>query len=148
VVCVELPYLVDHDQPAPQSVAALRTLYSSVDDVAPAVQQTRFYESTVDSLADVSSARRARISSSASGLPDELLAVVIATSIVLLAVTSVLDTQHRRWHVALMAALTLLVAMNLALVVSLSRPYDGAAQVSTAPFTDGVPAAALRCAPS
>jgi hypothetical protein len=39
----------------------------------------------------------------------------------------------------------LLVALNLALVLTLARPYDGAAEVSTAPLTDGVPAAALRC---
>jgi hypothetical protein len=39
----------------------------------------------------------------------------------------------------------LLVTLNLGLIVSLARPYDGAATVSTAPYTDGVPRAALAC---
>ena len=77
-------------------------------------------------------------------IPDELLAVLIATSLVLVAVTSVLDTQHRRWHVALMAAVTLLVALNLAMVISLSRPYDGAATVSTAPLRPALRRIRLR----
>jgi len=145
VVCDELPHLVDHDDPEPHAVAALRRLYSTVDGVGAETKQSQFYVSAVHELADVASARRERISSSSSGIPDELLAVLVATSIVLVAVTSVLDTQHRRWHVALMAAVTLLVALNLAMVLSLARPYDGAATVSTAPLTDGVSAAALRC---
>jgi NAD(P)-dependent dehydrogenase (short-subunit alcohol dehydrogenase family) len=144
-VCDEVPYLVDHDGPSPRATAALREPYATVEAVTPTVKDSMFHMSAVDQLAEVSAARRERISSSSSGLPEELLIVVIATILVLVAVTSVLDTQHRRWHVALMAAVTLLVALNLALVLTLARPYDGAAEVSTAPLTDGVPAAALRC---
>lgn len=147
VVCDEVPYLVDHHEPAPEATAALDRLYASVEAVTPTVKDSRFHASAVDQLANVSSARRERISSSSTGLPDELLWVVIATSVVLVAVVSVLDTQHRRWHVALMGAVTLLVALNLALILTLARPYDGAAEVSTAPLTDGVPVAALRCGP-
>ena len=147
VVCAEVPYLEDHDEPSPAATTALRRLYATVEAVTPTVKDSRFHMSAVDQLAAVSSARRERISSSSSGLPDELLIVVIATSLVLVAVTSVLDTQHRRWHVALMAAVTLLVALNLALILTLARPYDGAAEISTAPLTDGVPAAVLRCEP-
>jgi hypothetical protein len=145
VVCDELPYLEDHDQPSPRAVAALRHVYSTLASVSPEARRTRFYESAVAELSDLTSARRERVSSSSGGVPDELLVVVIATSIVLIAVTSVLDTQHRRWHAVLMGAVALLVALNLALILSLSRPYDGAASVSTAPLTDGVPARSLVC---
>ena len=56
-----------------------------------------------------------------------------------------LDTQHRRWHLILTTALTILVALNLALVISLDRPFAGAATVSDAPLREGVPSALLRC---
>ncbi len=81
-------------------------------------------------------------------LPDLLLIVIAITSLGLIAAVSALDTQHRRWHLVFTVALTFIVALNLALVISLDRPFDGAAKVSDAPMREGVPAADLRCGPT
>jgi hypothetical protein len=145
VVCVELPYLATHQGPAAATRRALRHLYMVAAAVAPAVRNPAFYESTVRSLEDVAQARRARINSASSPLPSLLLVVVVAVSLGLIAAVSALDTQHRRWHMLIMVALTAVVALNLVLIISLNRPFDGAARVSDAPMREGVPAALLRC---
>ena len=41
--------------------------------------------------------------------------------------------------------LLLIVSLNLALVLTLDRPFDGAARVSDAPLREGLPAKGLRC---
>ena len=96
-------------------------------------------------IAQLASARRARINSASSPLPNLLLFVIPVTSLALVAVASVPDTQHRRWHLVLITALTVLVALNLALVVALDQPFDGAAKVSDAPLREGLPPTILRC---
>ncbi len=145
VVCVELPYLATHQGPAAATRRLLRQLYSTVDAVAPATRNPAFYESTVRSLEDVTQARRARINAASSPLPGLLLAVVVMISLALVAAVSALDTQHRRWHVFITGTLTLIVALNLVLIISLDRPFDGAATVSDAPLREGVPTAQLKC---
>ena len=71
--------------------------------------------------------------------------MVVVTSFALVGVASALDTQHRRWHLVLTTALTILVALNLALIVTLDRPFDGAATVSDSALREGVPGKYLRC---
>jgi cytochrome bd-type quinol oxidase subunit 2 len=145
VICDEIPYLADHQGPAPATRAALQRLYETTASAPAAVQASPFYRDAVSQIAAVSTARRGRINAAGSPLPELLLVVILATSLALVAVASVLDTQHRRWHLVLTTALTTLVALNLALVITLNRPFDGAATISDAPLREGVPAALLRC---
>lgn len=145
VICDEIPYLADHQGPALKTRAALQKLYEATADAPPSVQASPFYGNAVTQIAAVSTARRGRINAASSPLPELLLVVILATSLALVAVASVLDTQHRRWHLILTTALTILVALNLALVITLNRPFDGAATVSDAALREGVPAALLRC---
>ena len=145
VVCVELPYLGSHQGPAASTRRSLRQLYGTVAAVAPVVRNQAFYDSTVRSLETVTQARRARINAASSPLPGLVLAVVVMLSLGLIAAVSALDTQHRRWHAFIMIALTFIVALNLVLIISLDRPFDGAAKVSDAPMREGVPAALLKC---
>jgi Protein of unknown function (DUF4239) len=145
VVCVELPYLATHEGPAPATRLALQSLFTTVARAEPSAGSSDFYRATVDQLGNVSTARRARIASASSPLPDLLLVVIVVTSLALIAAVSGLDTQHRRWHIAITAALTVIVALNLALVLTLDRPFDGAAKVSDSPLREGIPAALLRC---
>jgi len=145
VLCVEFPSLADSHGPAAPTRAALMKLYTTTADAPAAVQELPFYTNAVTQISLITSARRARINAAASPIPDLLLVVILVTSLALVGVASVLDTQHRRWHLVLTTALTILVGLNLALVISLSQPFDGAATVSDAPFREGVPAALLRC---
>ena len=74
-----------------------------------------------------------------------LVVVILVTSVVLVAVVSVLDTQHRRWHLVLITGLTVLIAINFALIVTLNWPFDGAASISAAPLREGIPSSELHC---
>lgn len=145
VVCGEIPYLADHQEPYPPTREALRKLYVAVASAPPAVREEKFYDNLVGQLAQVARARHDRIGAASSPLPDLLLIVILVTSLALIAVASALDTQHRRWHLVLTTALTILVALNLTLILTLSRPFDGAASISDAPLREGVPIALLRC---
>jgi len=145
IVCDELPYLADHEGPHPATVTSLRKLYRTVANVSPEAKSSPFYSATVDALSDAVKARRARINAASTRLPDLLLVVIFVTGLALVAAASVLDTQHRRWHLVLTTALTLLVSLNLALILSIDRPFDGSAKISDAALREGIPAAALRC---
>ena len=112
---------------------------------SPTEQNSTFYAATVKRLGDVAQARRSRINAASSPLPKLLLVVIAVTSLALIAAVSALDTQHRRWHTVITVALTLIVSLNLALVISLNRPFDGAAKVSDEPLREGLAASQLRC---
>src|SRR5262249_62097629 len=51
-----------------------------------------------------------------------------------LVVSTLLDTQHRKAHVAILTALALLVSLTPALVVSLNFSFDGILPISDAPL--------------
>ena len=145
VVCAEIPYLATHQGPAPSTRRALQSLFTTVAQAEPTARGSEFYRATVDQIGNISVARRGRINSASSPLPNLLLVVIVATSVALIAAVSGLDTQHRRWHIAITVAITVIVSLNLALVLTLDRPFDGAAKISDAPLREGVPAADLRC---
>lgn len=144
VVCDEIPYLRTHEGPASRTEVALQDLYATVARNQPA-ESSEFYGNEVDALSDIAEARRARIDSALSPIPDLLLVAVSLMSLTLIAAVSALDTKHRRWHIAITTALALIVAINLWLVVTLDRPFDGAATVSDAPLREGIPTAQLDC---
>jgi hypothetical protein len=144
VICDELPFIATHSGPSEATRKAALDLYQVVAKNQPA-GDSPFYTSLVNSLSDITSARRNRINAAVSPLPDLLLIVILATSFALIAVVSALDTQHRRWHVALTVGMSLLIALNLTLVIALDRPFAGAASVSDTPYREGLPPAALVC---
>jgi hypothetical protein len=144
IVCDELPRLATHDAPSPTSRQAALALYATTARYEP-VKQSAFYDSLVHSLSDATTARRQRLASAVSPLPNLLVIVIVITSVALIATVSALDTRHRRWHAAITIALSLVVALNLTLIFALDRPFAGAAKVSDAPYREGVPASALLC---
>ena len=72
--------------------------------------------------------------------------VIAVISVALLATIAALDTKHRRWHYLITAIVGVIVALNLTLVISLDRPFAGAAKVSDSAYREGVPTAVLNCA--
>jgi len=145
VVCAELPSLAAHHGPTVSTRRALQNIFKITANASAETQSSAFYSSAVSEIGQVATARRARVNAASSPLPNLLLIVILVTSVALVAVASVLDTQHRRWHLILTTAITVLVALNIALVITLDRPYVGAATVSDAPLREGIPSAALRC---
>lgn len=145
VICVELPNLSADRGPALPTRRALEDIFKVTANASAETQSSAFYSNAVGEISQIATARRARINAASSALPNLLLIVILVTSVALVAVASVLDTQHRRWHLILTTALTVLVALNIALVITLDRPYAGAASVSDAPLREGIPSALLRC---
>jgi hypothetical protein len=144
VVCDEIPYLGDHEAPSPRTKRALQDLYAIVaQNRSP--DGSEFYGNEVDALSDITMARSARINSALSPIPGLLLVAVLVTGLTLIATVSALDTQHRRWHIAITTALSVIVALNFLLIVTLDRPFDGAATVDDAPLREGIPSALFRC---
>jgi hypothetical protein len=146
VICDEIPYLATHQERSVATREALHGLFVTVARAESREHGSTFYRLAAEQLDDVAAARRGRINSAASPLPDLLLIVIVVTSIGLIAAVSALDTQHRRWHVFITIALTVIVALNLTLVLNLDRPFDGAAKVSVAPLREAVPSGG-PCAP-
>jgi hypothetical protein len=146
VVCDEIPYLGKHEEPSPQTQRALRNVYATVAQYG-SPNPSEFYSNEVDALSNITTARKARINSALSPIPDLLLAALLVTSLALLGAATALDTQHRRWHIAITTALCVIVALNFLLIVTLDRPFDGAATVKDAPLREGIPTALMRCDP-
>ncbi len=144
VVCDEIPYLGKHEAPSPRTQQALRNVYATIAQYGSS-DRSEFYSNEVDAVSNITTARKARINSALSPIPDLLLAAVLVSSLALLGAVTALDTQHRRWHIAIMTALCLIVALNFLLIVALDRPFDGAATVTDAPLREGIPVALLRC---
>lgn len=147
VVCDEIPYLGAHEEPSPRTQRALQNVYATVAQYGSS-DQSEFYSNEVDALSNITTARKARINSALSPIPDLLLAAVLLTSLALIGTVTALDTRHRRWHIAITTALCVIVALNFLLIVTLDRPFDGAAKVDDAPLREGIPAALLHCDPS
>jgi len=147
VLCVEMPLLGDHRGPVLATARALQGVFEATANSSNLVQASPLYSSVVDQIGQVATARRARINAASSQVPNLLLVVILSTSLALVAVAGVLDTQHRRWHLVLLTVITILVSVNLALVITLDRPFGGAATVSDAPLREGIPSSLLRCAP-
>jgi len=145
VVCQEIPHLAGHASPDPRTRAALERAFEAVAAAEPTAKGSAFYTSLVAHISDVAEARRSRVDVASTSVPTVLILVIAVSSLVLIGIASVLDTQHRRWHIALTAAVTAVVVLNLGLVVSLARPFDGAASVSDAPLREGVDPALLAC---
>jgi hypothetical protein len=145
VVCDELPRLGSDGRGSPRTRDALQALFAAVERTHARDPHSPFHDVMAAQVAQVAGFRRDRIDSVGNAVPDLMLVVLIVTSVVTIAIASVLDTQHRRWHVVLTGAVTLVVALNLTLILALDQPYRGAAQVSDAPLRDGIPAAVLRC---
>jgi cytochrome bd-type quinol oxidase subunit 2 len=78
---------------------------------------------------------RARIVNAAGEtVPWPLVFMLAIMGLAVLVVSTLLDTQHRKSHVAILTALALLVSLTLALVVSLNFPFDGILPISDAPL--------------
>jgi len=107
-----------------------------------------FHDVMAEQVAQLAGIRRDRIDAVGRAVPGLLISVIVASSVVLVAVASCLDTQHRRWHFALTGAVTVVVALNLTVIFALDQPYRGAATVSDAPLRDGIPAKLIACTPA
>lgn len=145
VLCDELPRLRDSGRSAKATRDHLEVLFREIATTHANDPHSPFHDVMAQQAAQLAGDRRDRIDSVGTAVPGLLIIVIVASSVVLVAVASCLDTQHRRWHYVLTGAVTVVVALNLTVIFALDQPYRGAAAVSDAPLRDGLPARIIAC---
>ena len=125
-------------EPSVQTSRRLDNLYESVQAAEPEVGASAFYSQAVSDLSDVTKARRSRNADAADTIPGPLFFLVVIISFAVLGVATLLNTRERGTHVALLAVLAIVTALNLALIVALEHPFSGAIAVSDQPLRVGV----------
>jgi hypothetical protein len=140
----DLDSVPESGQPSRDTSGKLDRLFTAVRDVDPEARASVFYDRTVDNLGEVVRARRARLDAASDTVPSALLFAVLVVSMIVIAVALMLDTQARGPHLFLLAALAVVVFLNLALIVSLDQPFGSSVHVSDEPLRRGVLAPAGR----
>jgi hypothetical protein len=131
-------------EPSREASARLDRIFTVLQDAGPEAGSSAFYDRAVDNLGEVVRARRARLDAAADAIPAALLFAVLVVSTIVIGVALMLDTRERGPHLILLAALAVVVSLNLALIVSLDQPFGSSVHVSDAPLRRGVLAPAGR----
>lgn len=144
--CEEIPKLRVSTEPSLKTTTALAKLYETASKVSPtSVSSLPGYGSMYGAIGNATSARRQVINAASERAPPVLLIAIVLAGFVLLTAVSLQDVRHGRAHVITVIAVSLFVALGQTLVVTLSRPFAGAATVSVSPLRDGIPAEFQRC---
>ena len=131
-------------EPSTETNRRLDELYAAVQSAEPEVGTSAFYAQAVSDLSDITKARRGRNADAGDTIPGPLFFLVGIVSVFVLGLATLLNTRERRAHVALLAVLAIVTALNLALIVALEHPFSGSIAVSDAPLRVGVLAPASR----
>ncbi len=124
--------------PSARTTARLGQLYTAVESAQPRVGSSAFYRQAVSDLTEITKARRDRNASATDTIPGPLFFLVVLLSVLMLGVATLLNTRERGTHVALLAGLTIVMSLNLALIVALEHPFGGAVAISDKPLRVGV----------
>jgi Protein of unknown function (DUF4239) len=129
------PMLEESAKPDRVSDERLETIFSTLRATHPATpDESAAYSKTLDQLDGVVETRARLVNASGETVPWPLVFMLGIMGIAVLVVSTLLDTQHRKSHVAILTALALLVSLTLALVVSLNFPFDGILPISDDPL--------------
>ena len=137
VTCDDLPALRETGRGSPETAAALADTFKVITDQPRPVRDEPTFGNIVDEVSAISEARSEWLAEAAAGLPTVLLATILIVSACLLAAFVVQSTRSRKGHLVTALGLALLVALGTGLVISLSRPFGGAAQIPASTFQQG-----------
>jgi len=121
--------------PSPKTEAEIEVLWriyvqagAGVSGGAPLLEQS------LDRMARLADARRARLGKSASGIPPLMWVLILGGGLVMILFTYFFGVRNLRAQMLMTAALASQVAFILFLVAAIDRPFDGMMQISTKPF--------------
>jgi hypothetical protein len=135
VVDRSFPELAETPKPDRTADERLEGIFATLRAIHPATQdESAAYSKTLDQLDGVVETRARLVNASGETVPWPLVFMLAIMGFAVLVVSTLLDTQHRKSHVAILTALALLVSLTLALVVSLNFPFDGILPISDAPI--------------
>ncbi|GAA0290263.1 hypothetical protein GCM10010302_31010 [Streptomyces polychromogenes] len=116
----------------------MRAMFDALQAYEPqTAKEQAFYGEMVSRLNDVSSQRRARISTASTQLPVLLQALAYGGALVLIPLTFLYGMKRMRMQLLFVAAVSGLIGFTLLLVIVLDRPFAGDLSVSPAAYTQG-----------
>jgi hypothetical protein len=140
-----LPELERSSQPSPKSDAALEHIYRLLATIEPKAESEKIaYQQILGALAQVSQARSNLINSAKASIPTSLFLILAVLGTAILAVGTLMDTQHRRSHLLILAALAVGLSLTLALVAALDYPFRGFIHIDTGPISEFIHNRAAR----
>lgn len=129
------PKLEESPEPDRIGDERLEDIFATLRAIHPATaDESAAYSKTLDQLDGVVETRARLVNAAGETVPWPLVFMLAIMGFAVLVVSTLLDTQHRKAHVAILTSLALLVSLTLALVVSLNFPFDGILPISDAPL--------------
>jgi Protein of unknown function (DUF4239) len=140
-----IPALQDSGDPDRRTDLQLEKLFTTIESVDPRDENDRVaYAASVRALDNVVATRAKLLDAARPTIPDELIFLLVVIGLVIMAVATLLDTQHRRSHLFILSALALVVWLTIALVISMDYPFAGLLRVTDAPLREFVHFRAAR----
>lgn len=134
VIDIEFPRMRHGEHIAEQS-AELIAVWDSYLQVQPETRnQIAFFDHAIVRLNDLSTFRKARVSTGDSSVPVELWVLLIGGGGVMMAFTFLSGTRDRFLHVLGVGLTAALLAFVMYLIFALEHPYVGKLSVQPAPF--------------
>ena len=117
---------------------ALDGVFAALQAVEPKTPAaTGFYDDSVRQLNDALDARRDRLEAARGGLPFELAALIIFSSIVIVGYAVLVGSPNFWFHVLGPAAIAVVVVFSLLVLADLSYPFSGDVAIDPEPFDTG-----------
>jgi len=131
-----IPALGRRAEPDAATTQALGHLLQVVHATEPVTQsEIAAYAATLSALNTALTTRERIIGSSRATVPAGLVWLLIVVGVVVTAVATSLDTQHRSSHLIILSALAFVIWLTIALVISMDYPFGGVIHVSDGPIT-------------
>lgn len=145
VLCDEFPRLTASGEGSKAAGAALDGLLGTVTGLPPRAQASPVFDQLLDGVETASQSRRQWLSDSATGLPTAILAIIFLVAAILVTAFIVQSTQERWAQGLTILGLVVFVGLSTGLVVSLNRPFAGAATVGTETFAQEAHRRGISC---
>ncbi len=129
------PELARTGEPERITDEKLRGVFRALQSIHPVTpDESAAYSQTLERLDGVAETKARIVNAAGETVPWPLVVLLAIMGIAVVTVSSVLDTGHRKSHLLITSALALLVALTLALVVSMNYPFDGILPISDTPI--------------
>lgn len=145
VLCKEFPELRATGQGSKAAGTALDSLLRSVTSLPPKAQASPVFGEVIDGVETASQSRRQWLSASATGLPTAILAIIFLVAAILVTAFIVQSTQERWAQGMTILGLVVFVGLGTGLVISLNKPFAGAATVGTETFVQEAQRRGITC---
>jgi hypothetical protein len=118
--------------------SGLENIYAAFRTVKPTSHvETAFYDDAVRQLNDALDSRRNRIENATGGLPRDIAALILFSSVVIVAYAVLVGSPNFWFHVLGPAAIAIVVVVSLVVLVDLTYPFSGDVAIAPDDFKTG-----------